>query len=115
MKNDSKQPGSVKFYNARERWGFIQSETGQDHWVGYRDLDMPGFRALEGREEVDFDSVVDAKGRSKALHVRRIGPRRRGIVRSFDMGRGFGFLQDSDESQGEIFVHHSSLRKEAGR
>lgn len=68
-----------------------------------------GFRYLLPGEPVQFDlSWDEAKERWHATCVRPAEGRERGHVKSFDHGKGFGFI--TRESDGEtVFFHHSQI------
>ncbi|WP_166868080.1 MULTISPECIES: cold-shock protein [unclassified Salinibacterium] len=54
--------GTVKWFNAEKGFGFITAETGQDYFVHFSAIDMPGFKVLEEGQAVDFEVGTGEKG-----------------------------------------------------
>ncbi len=54
--------GTVKWFNAEKGFGFITADTGQDYFVHYSAIDMPGFKVLEEGQPVDFEVGTGEKG-----------------------------------------------------
>lgn len=67
--NDMKT-GTVKWFNAKKGYGFINDEEGKDIFVHFSALDMPGFKVLEEGEKVEFDVVEGEKGPQAANVVK---------------------------------------------
>jgi cold shock protein len=63
--------GTVKWFNDRKGYGFINEESGRDIFVHFSSIDMPGFKTLTEGEEVSFD--VEESDR---------GPEAKNVVRS---------------------------------
>jgi CspA family cold shock protein len=68
--------GVVKFYRPEKGWGAISSTElpeGQDAFVHFSVIEMPGYRLLEEGEIVDFDykPVIQDSFRFLATSVRR--------------------------------------------
>lgn len=55
--------GTVKWFNAEKGFGFITAEAGgQDYFVHFSAIDMPGFKVLEEGQPVSFEVGQGAKG-----------------------------------------------------
>ncbi len=55
--------GTVKWFNAEKGFGFITVEGGgQDVFVHYSAIDMPGYKSLEEGQSVTFEVGSGAKG-----------------------------------------------------
>jgi len=54
--------GTVKWFDVKKGWGFIQREDGDDIFVHYTAIDGDGFRSLDDGQEVEFDVVEGPKG-----------------------------------------------------
>jgi cold shock protein len=63
--------GTVKWFNDRKGYGFINEESGRDIFVHFSSIEMPGFKTLTEGEEVSFE--VEESDR---------GPEAKNVVRS---------------------------------
>jgi len=63
--------GTVKWFNAKNGFGFISDEAGNDVFVHFSALMMDGFKVLEEGEKVQFDVVQGEKG-PQAANVNRL-------------------------------------------
>lgn len=63
--------GTVKWFNDRKGYGFINEESGRDIFVHFSSIEMPGFKTLTEGEAVNFE--VEESDR---------GPEAKGVVRS---------------------------------
>jgi CspA family cold shock protein len=63
--------GTVKWFDVKKGWGFIQREDGDDIFVHYTAIDGEGFRSLDDGQEVEFDVVEGPKGLQAANVVRK--------------------------------------------
>jgi cold shock protein len=54
--------GTVKWFNAEKGFGFITADDGNDVFVHYSAIEMPGFRVLEEGQAVSFEVGTGAKG-----------------------------------------------------
>jgi CspA family cold shock protein len=64
--------GTVKWFNADKGYGFIAREGGDDVFVHYSAIDMPGYRTLEQGQQVEFEVGPGRKG-EEAQNVRIVG------------------------------------------
>lgn len=62
--------GTVKWFNAKKGYGFINDEEGKDIFVHFSALEMPGFKVLEEGEKVEFEIVEGEKGPQAAKVVK---------------------------------------------
>ena len=63
--------GTVKWFNAKKGYGFISDDEGNDVFVHFSALDMPGFKALDENDKVEFE-VVDGEKGPQAANVKKI-------------------------------------------
>jgi cold shock protein len=63
--------GTVKWFNNRKGFGFIQQEDGPDLFVHFSSINSDGYRSLNEGEAVTFD-VEDSERGPKAVNVRRV-------------------------------------------
>jgi len=61
--------GTVKWFNAKKGFGFINAENGEDVFVHYTNIEKEGYKTLEEGEEVTFEIVQGEKG-PQATHVK---------------------------------------------
>ena len=62
--------GTVKWFNPDKGFGFIpvDDSKGEDVFVHYKSIDIPGFRTLNENQRVEFEIVQGPKG-MQADHV----------------------------------------------
>ncbi len=60
--------GTVKWFDTKKGFGFIQQESGPDVFVHYSSIDADGFKNLEEGQPVEFELVDSPKG-PKAQNV----------------------------------------------
>ena len=63
--------GSVKWFNEKKGYGFIQQENGQDLFVHYTAIQSEGFKTLTEGQRVSFEVEDTPKG-PKAKNVQVI-------------------------------------------
>ena len=63
--------GSVKWFNEKKGYGFIQQENGQDLFVHYTAIQTEGFKTLTEGQRVRFEVEDTPKG-PKAKNVQII-------------------------------------------
>jgi CspA family cold shock protein len=63
--------GIVKWFNDRKGYGFINQEDGQDVFVHFSSIDMPGFKTLAEGDSVTFEVQESDRG-PEAKNVRRV-------------------------------------------
>ncbi|MGD9158227.1 MAG: cold-shock protein [Desulfobacteraceae bacterium] len=63
--------GTVKWFNNRKGFGFIQQEDGPDLFVHFSSINSDGYRSLNEGEEVTFE-VEDGERGPKAVNVSRV-------------------------------------------
>jgi CspA family cold shock protein len=63
--------GTIKWFNEKKGFGFIQQDNGQDIFVHYSSIMGDGFKTLAEGQRVRFDIEEGAKG-PKAINVEKI-------------------------------------------
>ncbi len=61
--------GTVKWFNEKKGYGFIEQEDGPDVFVHHSGIDAQGFRTLNEGDNVTFDVEEGQKGLS-AVNVK---------------------------------------------
>jgi CspA family cold shock protein len=56
--------GTVKWFNEKKGYGFIEQEDGKDVFVHHSGINMTGFKTLYEGNRVTFDVVQGPKGPS---------------------------------------------------
>ena len=62
--------GTVKWFNNKKGYGFINEEEGRDIFVHFSSIDMPGFKTLTEGEKVIFEVEESDRG-PEAKNVKR--------------------------------------------
>lgn len=63
--------GTVKWFDAKKGYGFIEGEDGQDVFVHFSAIEGDGFKTLEEGEDVTFEITEGSKG-PQASNVSRL-------------------------------------------
>lgn len=63
--------GTIKWFNEKKGYGFIQQDNGPDIFVHYSSIAGDGFKTLAEGQRVKFDIEEGAKG-PKAINVEKI-------------------------------------------
>ncbi|MCF6249259.1 MAG: cold shock domain-containing protein [Desulfobacula sp.] len=63
--------GTIKWFNSKKGFGFIEQEAGDDVFVHYSSIDMSGFKTLSEGERVQFEVKENDRGPS-AIKVSKV-------------------------------------------
>jgi|TARA_B100000315_G_scaffold98904_2_gene90881 CspA family cold shock protein len=63
--------GTVKWFNDRKGYGFINQEEGQDVFVHFSSIDEAGFKSLSEGDRVSFDVEESDRG-PEAKNVKKM-------------------------------------------
>ena len=61
-----RETGTVKWFNDKKGFGFIQREDGDDLFVHHNSIEIEGFRTLKENQKVEFEVVTTEKGPAAA-------------------------------------------------
>lgn len=64
--------GTVKWFSKEKGYGFISSETGEDLFVHFSEIQGEGFKNLEDGAAVEFDVIPGKNGKMQAGSVHTI-------------------------------------------
>ena len=59
-----REKGTVKWFNERKGFGFIERESGSDVFVHFSAIKDSGFKTLKDGQSVEFAVVSNEKGES---------------------------------------------------
>jgi CspA family cold shock protein len=62
--------GTVKWFDAKKGYGFIEREDGDDVFVHFSAIQDEGFKTLEDGEKVEFEIVEGDRGPQAAQVVK---------------------------------------------
>ena len=57
-----REKGTVKWFNERKGFGFIERESGSDVFVHFSSIKDSGFKTLKDGQTVEFTAVSSEKG-----------------------------------------------------
>jgi len=57
-----REVGTVKWFDAKKGYGFINREDGEDVFIHYSSIQGDGYRVLEDGQKVEFEVVQGRKG-----------------------------------------------------
>jgi len=77
--------GTVKWFNERKGFGFIEQEGGDDVFVHYREIRGDGFKTLNEGQRVEFTLTTRDKGPSSPLRPVTRVPLRKTLLPSIDL------------------------------
>ena len=66
-----RKTGTVKWFDAKKGYGFIELEGSDDIFVHYSDILDEGYKFLKDGQKVEFDIEKDDQG-EKARNVKKI-------------------------------------------
>jgi len=58
----SKTTGTVKWFNEKKGFGFIEVEGGADVFAHFSEIQTDGFKTLTENQKVEFEITNDTKG-----------------------------------------------------
>lgn len=59
---NTREQGTVKWFNASKGYGFIQRQSGEDVFVHHSAIQAEGYRSLEEAAAVEFEVTEGPKG-----------------------------------------------------
>ena len=59
-----REKGTVKWFNERKGFGFIERENGSDVFVHFSSINDSGFKTLKDGQSVEFTVATNEKGES---------------------------------------------------
>jgi len=57
-----RKTGTVKWFNDKKGFGFIQREDGDDLFVHHNSIESEGYHTLKENQKVEFEVVTTEKG-----------------------------------------------------
>ena len=57
-----RETGTVKWFDAKKGYGFINREDGEDVFIHYSSIQGTGYRVLQDGQKVEFEVVQGKKG-----------------------------------------------------
>ena len=65
------EKGTVKWFNSRKGFGFIERPDGDDVFVHYTAIEGEGYKSLNEGDELEFEVVEGPKG-PQAANVKKL-------------------------------------------
>ena len=65
---ETRETGTVKWFNNARGFGFIQRADGEDVFVHYRSIEGEGYKSLDEGQQVQYQMITGDKG-LQAEHV----------------------------------------------
>jgi CspA family cold shock protein len=65
------EEGTVKWFNGKKGYGFIKQDDGNELFVHYSSIDMPGFKTLFEGDKVNFEVEKTDRG-PQAVNVKKV-------------------------------------------
>jgi len=62
--------GTIKWFNSKKGFGFIEQESGEDVFVHFSAIEMTGFKTLSEGERVQFEVEENDKGLSASKVIK---------------------------------------------
>lgn len=64
--------GTVKWFNAKKGYGFLEKEGGEDVFVHFSAIQGEGFKVINEGDKVEFEVVEGENGKPQAANVKKI-------------------------------------------
>ena len=65
------EEGTVKWFNGKKGYGFIKQDDGNELFVHYSSIEMPGFKTLFEGDKVSFEVEKTDRG-PQAVNVKKV-------------------------------------------
>lgn len=65
------EKGTVKWFNSRKGFGFIERPDGDDVFIHYTAIEGEGYKSLNEGDEIEFEVVEGPKG-PQAANVKKL-------------------------------------------
>jgi len=65
--------GTVKWFNAKKGYGFIEQESGDDIFVHFSEVQGEGYKTLNEGDKVEFEVAEGDNGKLQAKNVTKVG------------------------------------------
>lgn len=54
--------GTVKCFDSKKGYGFINGSDGKEYFFHYSQLLMDGFKSIDAKQQIEFDAVKTDRG-----------------------------------------------------